>query len=50
MSGSEQDMNKFTPDGHNTNCVAETFVAVIYNQLMKYLFVLEKKKSRKSTG
>ena len=33
MSSREHDMNKFRPVGHRANSVAETFVAVICNQL-----------------
>ena len=40
MSGREQNNYKFTPHGHNINSVAETFVAVICNQLsnIPYIF------------
>ena len=49
MSGREQNNYKFTPHGHNINSVAETFVAVIYNQLRNCdLLVLKNSQRRKS--
>ena len=39
MSSTEQDMKKFTPVGHNTNSVVETFVAVICNQLSNIAYI-----------
>ena len=40
LSSTDQDMNKFTSVGQNTNSVAETFVAATCDQLSNIPYVL----------